>query len=60
MNYQPGLHIIAEFSSLKKDLLQKSAHVQQLLHTLINKHGLNKLGEVFHDFDPAGFTAVLS
>lgn len=59
MNYQPGLHIIAEFSSVKKDLLEKSAHVQQLLHSLINKHGLHKLGEVFHDFDPAGFTAVI-
>jgi S-adenosylmethionine decarboxylase len=59
MNYQPGLHIIAEFSTLQKELLEKSAPVQQLLHSLINKYGLNKLGEVFHDFDPAGFTAVI-
>jgi S-adenosylmethionine decarboxylase len=59
MKYQPGLHIIAEFSSIHKELLEKFTHVQQLLHSQINKHGLHKLGEVFHDFEPAGFTAVI-
>jgi S-adenosylmethionine decarboxylase len=59
MNYQPGLHIIAEFSSPKKELLERSSFVQQLLHSQIIKYGLNKLGEVFHDFDPAGYTAVI-
>ncbi len=59
MNYQPGLHIIAEFSSPQKELLEKSSFIQQLLHSQINKYGLNKLGEVFHDFDPAGYTAVI-
>lgn len=59
MKYHPGLHIIAEFSSTQKELLEKFIHVQQLLHSQINKYGLHKLGEVFHDFEPAGFTAVI-
>jgi S-adenosylmethionine decarboxylase len=59
MNYQPGLHIIAEFSSPKKELLERSSFVQQLLDVQINKYGLNKLGEVYHDFEPAGFTAII-
>jgi S-adenosylmethionine decarboxylase len=59
MNYQPGLHIVAEFLSPKKELLEKSSFVQQLLDVQINKYGLTKLGEVFHDFEPAGFTAII-
>jgi S-adenosylmethionine decarboxylase len=59
MNYQPGLHIIAAFSSPEKELLEKSSFVQQLLDVQINKYGLTKLGEVYHDFEPAGFTAII-
>lgn len=59
MIYQPGLHIIAEFSSPRKELLEKYADVQQLLNIQINKYGLNKLGEVYHNFQPGGFTAVI-
>ena len=59
MNYQPGLHIIAEFSSPKKELLERFSLVQQLLHSQINKYRLHKLNEVFHNFDPAGYTTVI-
>lgn len=59
MNYHPGLHIIAEFTTHKRELLEKCAATQQLLTTLITKYGLTRLGDVFHDFSPAGFTAVI-
>jgi S-adenosylmethionine decarboxylase len=59
MHYEPGLHIIAEISSAKKELLEKFSFVQQLLDAQISQHGLHKLGEVYHNFQPAGFTAVI-
>ncbi|WP_315817560.1 S-adenosylmethionine decarboxylase [Paraflavitalea speifideaquila] len=59
MNYQPGLHIIAEISSSRQHLLEKSAVVRQLLNSQIEKYSLSKLGEVYHDFEPGGFTAVI-
>lgn len=59
MNYQPGLHIIAEFSSSNNELLQQFSAVQQLLNTQITRYGLQKLGEVYHNFSPGGFTAVI-
>ena len=59
MIYQPGLHIIAEFSSANKELLQQFPAVQQLLNGQIIRYGLQKLGEVYHNFEPAGFTAVI-
>jgi S-adenosylmethionine decarboxylase len=59
MHYEPGLHIIAEISSAKKELLEQFSPIQQLLNAQIETHGLHKLGEVYHDFQPAGYTAVI-
>lgn len=59
MNYQPGLHIIAEITSTQKHLLEKFAAVKQWLDVKVATHGLHKLGEVYHDFEPGGFTAVI-
>lgn len=59
MNYQPGLHIIAEFSSARKELLEQFSFVQKLLDTQISKYDLLKLGEVYHNFEPGGFTAII-
>ena len=59
MYYEPGLHIIAEITSTNKQLLEQFQAVQQLLNEQIETHGLHKLGEVYHDFQPAGYTAVI-
>jgi S-adenosylmethionine decarboxylase len=59
MDYQPGLHIIAEISSAKKNLLEQFASVKQLLDSQVAKYKLSKLGEVYHNFEPGGFTAVI-
>lgn len=58
MPYQPGTHVIASFSSNDASKLTSHRHFQQAIDLLIAEHGLNKLGEVYHDFAP-GFTGVV-
>lgn len=59
MTYSPGLHLIATFLSSQTNLLQHSAPFRQLVDELISLHQLCKVGEVYHDFDGAGYTAVV-
>ncbi|HET9056666.1 MAG TPA: S-adenosylmethionine decarboxylase [Chitinophagaceae bacterium] len=59
MSYSPGLHIVAELSSTNPVILADSALVKSLLDEQIQKFSLNKLGEVYHNFEPGGFTAVI-
>src|SRR5690242_7250742 len=59
MHYQPGTHIIASLHSPVQDLLQIHKGVREIINRLITQHALQKLGEVYHDFIPGGFTAVI-
>lgn len=59
MKYKPGLHILAEFSTDNDQLLYSSASCRNLFSDLIASYGLAKVGEVYHDFDNGGFTAVV-
>ena len=59
MLYKPGLHILAEFNSKKAEALLASAPCKLFFSDLIFKYELSKVGEVYHDFDGGGFTAVL-
>ncbi|MEO3408098.1 S-adenosylmethionine decarboxylase [Mucilaginibacter sp. CAU 1740] len=59
MPYKPGLHILSEFTSAKYNLLASSADCRKLFDDLVNNHELTKVGEVYHDFDGGGFTAVV-
>ncbi|SEO42072.1 S-adenosylmethionine decarboxylase family protein [Mucilaginibacter sp. OK283] len=59
MPYKPGLHLLSEFSTDKPNLLQSSAACRQLFNQLIDTYQLTKVGEVYHDFDGGGFTAVV-
>ena len=59
MPYTPGLHIIAEFTSAHQQFLYSSTDFHELLNTLIDKQQLQKVGEVYHDFEGGGFTAVV-
>lgn len=59
MSYNPGLHIIAEFSVKDPALLSASSPFKQLLDELVGRHGLVKIGEVYHDFPGGGYTAVV-
>ncbi|MGN6637931.1 MAG: adenosylmethionine decarboxylase [Mucilaginibacter sp.] len=59
MTYQPGLHIIAEFTSSHTDLLSFSSAFREFLNQEISSKSLNKVGEVYHDFNGGGFTGVV-
>jgi len=59
MSYQPGTHIIASLQAPAPDLLTLHHGFRQKIDDLIEKYQLQKLGEVYHDFTPAGFTAVI-
>lgn len=59
MSYQPGLHIIAELSVDDVSLLQTCEAARVRIDGLISEHGLQKLGEVYHNFQPQGYTAVV-
>ena len=59
MSYQPGTHLIA---TLQTDNSQSLCHYEafrEQVEQLIARHRLQKLGEVYHNFTPAGFTAVV-
>jgi len=59
MPYQPGLHILSEFTTEKIGLLSGSDDCRQLFDQLISTYSLQKVGEVYHDFEGGGFTAVV-
>lgn len=59
MNYQSGLHILAELKSERTDLLSASDSLRIHFDEMIRHHDLNKLGEVYHEFPGGGFTGVV-
>jgi len=59
MTYNPGLHILAEFSSEKAEQLSSFQDCKDLFNELIASKGLEKVGEVYHNFPNGGFTAVI-
>lgn len=59
MSYNPGTHVIATLTTANTDRLQHYKDFQDLVNTLIASNDLQKLGEVYHNFSPAGYTAVV-
>ncbi|WP_207420350.1 S-adenosylmethionine decarboxylase family protein [Desertivirga brevis] len=59
MEYNPGLHILAEFKTERADLLYSSVASRELFEKLITRFELSSVGEVYHDFDQGGFTSVI-
>jgi S-adenosylmethionine decarboxylase len=59
MPYQPGLHILAQFSAANTTIFTASASCKLFFDELIREHSLEKVGEVYHDFQGAGFTAMV-
>lgn len=57
--YTPGLHLIATLHSDKTALLAESAGFKELADELTGAFDLQKLGEVYHDFEPGGFTGII-
>lgn len=59
MPYQPGTHLIATLHTLNTEGIVRCQLFAQHLNYLILQHSLQKLGEVYHNFEPGGFTAVV-
>lgn len=59
MLYNPGLHIIATIDCTSKLSLEKFQPLKLLLDNLISDQGLQKLGDVYHNFSPAGYTGIV-
>jgi len=59
MSYTPGLHILSEFTSAQQHLLYSGSGFREFLDLAITENQLHKVGEVYHDFDGGGFTAVV-
>lgn len=59
MSYQPGTHIIASLYTSNNDLLLFHQGFRNQIDEIIQRYQLQKLGEVYHNFSPGGFTAVV-
>ncbi|MGG9960145.1 S-adenosylmethionine decarboxylase family protein [Ferruginibacter sp. SUN106] len=59
MEYKPGKHLIATLQPGIAELIKHYAGFKDLINHLITEYQLVKLGEVYHNFSPEGFTAVI-
>lgn len=59
MAYNPGKHIVTEFKAVNEELLKDMIAFKQLTNNLIEEFELQKVGEVYHQFDNGGYTAVV-
>lgn len=59
MSYQPGTHLIATLFTDQVHSLEECTAFRQLVDKLIEENMLQKLGEVYHNFSPAGYTGVV-
>ena len=57
--YTPGLHVICDFTTRNVATALSAELFQQKINALLQLHELQKLGEVYHQFENAGFTAVV-
>jgi S-adenosylmethionine decarboxylase len=54
-----GLHCIANLQSSRFDLLSNFSAFRKFIDAETAFFQLNKLGEVYHNFQPGGYTAVV-
>lgn len=55
----PGLHIVANFSVIDLNKLSDFIEFKDFINTQIEANGLCKVGEVYHNFEQGGYTAVV-
>lgn len=59
MEYLPGKHLIATLQTGDGRSIQNYTGFAVIIDALIAEYKLVKLGEVYHNFSPGGFTAVI-
>ena len=57
--YKPGLHLIATLSTTNVPLLEDYGTIRTFISEQIRSHRLTSLGEVYHTFEPGGYTGVV-
>lgn len=57
--YKPGLHLIASLQCSNLNYLEKADYLKSVIDQQIAFHQLQNLGEVYHQFVPGGFTAIV-
>jgi S-adenosylmethionine decarboxylase len=58
MEYNKGLHLLLNIRSAKHPALSDINAWQNLIDAQIQRHGLQKVGEVCHSFPEGGYTAI--
>ena len=59
MVYTPGKHLIVTLDSAELQNIVSYQPFKVFADHLVAKYQLQKLGEVYHDFSPQGFTGVV-
>lgn len=59
MTYLPGTHLVATIQPSDPACIKGNHSFKKKLDELILQYDLKKLGEVYHEFEPGGFTAVV-
>jgi S-adenosylmethionine decarboxylase len=59
MTYLPGTHVIASLTAKTPNRLDDPQALQTAIDGWIAECRLQKLGDIYHHFDPSGFTAVI-
>ena len=59
MSYKNGTHILATLETTLQAYTNSFELFRNEINQLIASFGLTKLGEVYHNFTPQGFTAVI-
>lgn len=54
-----GIHVLANLKGCPSDLLESAETLKRILNEVISEADLNKVGETFHQFEPAGATGVI-
>jgi len=54
-----GTHIIAELYECPEELLRWAAVIKGILDRAVEKSGLKKIGEAYHQFKPYGASGVI-
>jgi S-adenosylmethionine decarboxylase len=57
--YKKGLHLISEFSVKNAEILKDCKKMEIFLNSSIQKFGLTKIGDVFHQFPNSGYTGMI-
>lgn len=54
-----GAHILLDLYGVDKNLLEKEAIVMELLTEVVQKAKLTEFGDISHQFEPTGVTAII-